>query len=137
MRSIDVTVTRGARVLGLARQRPVRVTPNKRPGVVYKGRVYEVLALPAGGYCINAEAESWDEDMLVCPFATAATAKRLIASLSPSMGLRVDRRQRNQLQMEQEFARVFPEKRAPEPGPKGRDADTVREILKLLSLPGA
>lgn len=134
MRSIDVIVTRGDRVLGDARQRPVRITPHKRAGVVYKGRVYEVRATPEGSLCIDTEGKSWDAEVFDCPFATPNIAKQLLSSLTSTAVIKPSRARTSRPGKEAKSGRDL----AASGTAKGDgDADAVREILKLLALPGA
>jgi hypothetical protein len=64
--------------VGVARNRPLRLTPHGKAGVVYKGRVHEVRGTTDNIYYIDAAAESWSEASTVCPFALNRDAQRLL-----------------------------------------------------------
>lgn len=81
MPSIDVQVVKGGRPVGVAKSRPLRVTPHGFAGVVYKGRVHEVLVDSEMGYIIDAASESWSDALTVCPFAPHRDARLLLKRL--------------------------------------------------------
>jgi hypothetical protein len=81
MPTIDVQVVRGRRPIGVARSRPLRVTPLGYAGVVYKGRVHEVRVDPGTGYFIDAASESWSEALTICPFAPHREVRGLLKRL--------------------------------------------------------
>lgn len=83
MPSIDVQVTRGGRAIGVARSRPLRITPHGRAGIVYKGRVHEVRVSSEGRYFIDTAAEFWSNELKVCPLATFRSARRLLEGIQP------------------------------------------------------
>lgn len=83
MPSIDVQVVKGGRPVGVAKGRPLRVTPHGFAGVVYKGRVHEVLVDGELGYIIDAASESWSDALTVCPFAPHREARVLLKRLRP------------------------------------------------------
>lgn len=84
MPSIDVQVMRGGRPIGVARGRPLRVTPPGVAGVVYKGRVHEVRVNAEIGYFIDAASESWSDALTVCPFAPHREVRGLLKRLRSS-----------------------------------------------------
>ena len=84
MPSIDVQVVRGGRPIGVARSRPLRVTPHGCAGVVYKGRVHEVHVNVEIGYFIDAVSESWGGALTVCPIAPHREALGLLKRLRTS-----------------------------------------------------
>lgn len=90
MPSIDVQVVKGGSHVGVAKSRPLRVTPHGFAGVVYKGRVHEVLVDGELGYIIDAASESWSDALTVCPFAPHREARVLLKRLRP-FGDRVHR----------------------------------------------
>ena len=132
MPAIDVQVVKYGRHVGVAKNRPLRVTPHGFAGVVYKGRVHEVLVDGEMGYIIDAASESWSDALTVCPFPPRRDALMLLKRLRsfgdcvrrPSSSSTVDGRE--EIEPSVESGSVDSHR----PGPTG--TSKIDEIIDLL-----
>jgi hypothetical protein len=86
MPSIDVRVTKKGNLIGIAQGRPLRVTPNLSPGVMYRSRVYEVHLSPDTTYVIDLSAKSWSSEGSGCKVASFQESQNLIRQLQAARG---------------------------------------------------